>query len=297
MQYYNVEKMKIYGTVKIHGTNAAVALNCSTGEMYTQSRNRLISIEDDNAGFAQYVYTNRDFYRDALEEAKKRVPDAVTILIYGEWAGGNIQKGVAITGVEKFFAPFEVKCVKEDGSYVFCNDVIELNDEVRCFPVWNFKTFEVEIDVNNPGITQQEIVEMTLAVEEKCPVGEFFGIVGTGEGIVFTDETCYHKFKSKGEKHSVSKVKTLATVDVEKVKAVEEFVKYAVTENHLEQGIQYMNEMHIPVDTKHTSDFIKWVTSDVYKEELDTVVENCLEWKVVAKSVANKARQWFMTKL
>ena len=173
--------MKIYGTVKIHGTNAAVALNCSTGEMYTQSRNRLISIEDDNAGFAQYVYTNRDFYRDALEEAKKRVPDAVTILIYGEWAGGNIQKGVAITGVEK-------------------------------------------------------------------------------------------------------------------VKAVEEFVKYAVTENRLEQGIQYMNEMHIPVDTKHTSDFIKWVTSDVYKEELDTVVENGLEWKSVTKSVANAARKWFMTK-
>lgn len=33
-----------------------------------------------------------------------------------------------------------------------------------------------------------------------------------------------------------------------------------------------------------------------YKEELDTVIANDLDWKAVAKSVANKARQWFMTK-
>ena len=54
--------------------------------------------------------------------------------------------------------------------------------------------------------------------------------------------------------------------------------------------------MHLDVDVKNTSQFIKWLTSDVYKEELDTVVENGLEWKAVAKSVADKARQWFMSK-
>ena len=150
--------------------------------------------------------------------------------------------------------------------------------------------------MKNDEEAQQQIVDLTLKVEECCPVGKFFGVKGVGEGIVFTDESGYHKFKSKGEKHSVSKVKTIAPVDVEKVAKVKDFVDYAVTENRLNQGLDYFKEMHLDVDVKNTSQFIKWVTSDVYKEEFDTVVENGLEWRAVYKSVADKARQWFMSK-
>ena len=50
------------------------------------------------------------------------------------------------------------------------------------------------------------------------PVGKHFGNLGVGEGIVFTylDEIGNkYRFKSKGLKHSNSKVKTLASVNTE----------------------------------------------------------------------------------
>ena len=299
MKYYGKDVVNITGTVKIHGTNAAVGYNIETKELFAQSRNNIITVDHDNAMFAAYVEKNKQFFKEHLENlAKDLNADSgyKSIILYGEWAGGNIQKGMAICEVEKFFAPFELKYVKHDGSYDLGNVSVFHNPEIRCFPVTLFPKYEVKLDLNNVEEAQKQIVDLTLKVEECCPVGEFFGVKGVGEGIVFTDETGYHKFKSKGEKHSVSKVKTIAPVDVEKVAKVKDFVEYAVTENRLNQGLDYFKEMHLEVDVKNMSQFIKWVTSDVYKEELDTVIANDLEWKSVAKSVANKARQWFMTK-
>ncbi len=48
-------------TVKIHGTNASVVYN-KDGSYYVQSRNRIISVNDDNAGFAKFVDDNKTFY-------------------------------------------------------------------------------------------------------------------------------------------------------------------------------------------------------------------------------------------
>jgi hypothetical protein len=42
------------GTVKLHGTNAAVCWNASSG-MWAQSRENIITPEKDNAGFAFFV--------------------------------------------------------------------------------------------------------------------------------------------------------------------------------------------------------------------------------------------------
>ena len=299
MEYHGKKVVNLTGTVKIHGTNSAIGYDIQTKELFVQSRNNIITVEKDNAGFAMYVEQNKQFFKEHFEHLAKDLnvdTGFKSIILYGEWAGGDIQKGVAINEVEKFFAPFELKYVKHDDSYNLGNVSDFYNSEIRCFPVTVFQKYHVKLDLNNVEEAQQQIVDLTLKVEECCPVGEFFGIKGIGEGIVFTDESGYHKFKSKGEKHSVSKVKTIAPVDVEKVAKVKDFVDYAVTENRLNQGLDYFKEMHLEVDAKNTAQFIKWVTSDVYKEELDTVIANDLDWKAVAKSVANKARQWFMTK-
>jgi hypothetical protein len=60
-----------------------------------------------------------------------------------------------------------------------------------------------------------------------------------GEGCVWVAQVNGHdfRFKVKGVKHSVSKIKTLAKVDTEKVNSIHEFVDYAVTENRFKQGI------------------------------------------------------------
>ena len=67
-------------TEKIDGTNACVIVQ--DGEVVgAQSRNRMITPENDNAGFAQWVEENK--------EDLKELGDGYH---YGEWAGPGIQK-------------------------------------------------------------------------------------------------------------------------------------------------------------------------------------------------------------
>ena len=61
------EKIKLVGSVKIHGSNSAIVYDWATNDIYTQSRNRLLSLEEDNAGFAAYVEANKEFYKEKLK--------------------------------------------------------------------------------------------------------------------------------------------------------------------------------------------------------------------------------------
>lgn len=68
-------------TEKIDGTNAQVYIDDLGERAYAGSRNKWISVTDDNAGFARWVAENHD---------------ALLTLgpghHYGEWWGGNIQR-------------------------------------------------------------------------------------------------------------------------------------------------------------------------------------------------------------
>jgi hypothetical protein len=46
----------------------------------------------------------------------------------------------------------------------------------------------MEIDFNMPQLVQNQLSEITIAVEEECPVAKAFGFSGIGEGIVNTLE-------------------------------------------------------------------------------------------------------------
>ena len=104
-----------------------------------------------------------------------------------------------------------------------------------------------------------------------------------------------HQMKVKGEKHSVSKVKKLAAVDVEKLNSVKEFVEYAVTENRMQQMFDEVFKGQDP-DRKRLGEFIKAVSADVIKEESDTAAENGLEPKDFGKELSDKARKFFFEK-
>ena len=94
-------KLMFKGTVKLHGTNAAVVLY-KDGRIQYQSRERVLSLQQDNAGFMTYM-SGLD-----LSKLFQGIPFEDYIVIYGEWCGGNIQKGVAITGLPKMFVIFDV---------------------------------------------------------------------------------------------------------------------------------------------------------------------------------------------
>lgn len=280
------------GTVKLHGTNAGVCYDPATDEVWAQSRSRNITVDKDNAGWAFFVESHKGALK-LLLKAHGNGKDIVSL--FGEWCGGNIQKGVAITGLDKMFVIFECK-VGEAWVDLEESSIGDANID-NLYSISNFQTYSVDIDFEDPSKSVNGLSDLTLQVEEECPVGESFGVSGVGEGIVWS---CTYKeqklrFKVKGEKHSSSKVKKLVKVDVEKIENIDNFVEYAVTPNRLEQGIeQVFTTESLEVDIKGLGKYLKWVMGDVVKEEMDTMVANGLEPKDVAKSVSNKARKWFM---
>lgn len=300
MQYLGWRKINLIGTVKIHGTNSSVGLDLKDNSLFYQSRNRVLSLDDDNYDFAKYIEDNKSEFLKIFDEIKNKINTEKydSIIIYGELAGKGIQNKVAVSQIDRFFAPFSIVGVNKDT--VDELDVkLSINESIRFYPVETFGIYNVQLDLDNVHLAQQEIKDLTISVENECPVGKYFGVSGTGEGIVFTDETKQYSFKSKGEKHSVSKVKVIANVDIEKINKIKDFVDYSVTENRLNQGIEYLKEMNKELDISSMGDFLRWLANDVLKEEQDVVSENGLDndLKAIMKSVSSKGRKWFMDKI
>lgn len=299
-----IPTLKFRGTVKLHGTNAGIVYDYATRTMSFQSRERVLSLTSDNAGFMLAQMKNEALWREWFEI--HRQPDIAQIAIFGEWCGQGIQKGVALTELPKMFVVFATKFVYTDGESEWVDtdpadeSIVDIPGvyEIVDFPMW-----DIEIDFNNPEIAQNKMIEITNEVEAECPVGKHFGVSGIGEGVVWTCVTPDFNgsgtwFKVKGEKHSTSKVKTLAAVDVEAIQNLKTFVDSVVTESRLEQGLDNLvREQLKPLDMTSMGDFIRWVFNDVIKEETDTIVANGFDPKKLGGPIANAARPWFIKKV
>lgn len=300
------------GTTKIHGTNAAIMFK--DGKILFQSRNRSLTVDNDNAGFAEYMtqFTqggNRDLTLRSLvvqlnERGYHLQTAAKAPIFYGEWCGKGIQKGVAVSEVEKMFVIFAVALVdKETGEpeWVPFDDWKHIEiPEYRIFNITRFGVWEREVDFANAQEAVNGLVALTEEVERECPVGKHFGVSGIGEGVVWTavHEGRSYRFKVKGAKHSVTKVKKLAAVDVAKLNSIKEFVEHTVTENRLNQAIQYMEEMNLDhKDIRNIGAFLRWLANDVFKEESDTMEKSGLEKKDISKYIADVGKQWYLKRM
>ena len=269
------------GTVKLHGTNAGIVKYKDRIEY--QSRERVLNLQQDNAGFMlSMMGKNLDFLFEGIGFNE-------SVAIFGEWCGQGIQKGVAISELPKMFVIFACKV---DDKWVEFN---KFDADQQIFNISQFKTWTVDINFNQPELVQNQLIDWTLEVENECPVGKHFGVIGIGEGIVFKSNWNGQQliFKSKGEKHSASKVKTISSIDVDEINSINEFVDYVLTESRLNQGIEKLKEAGKEVSQKSTGDFLRWIVNDVIKEDQDTIVQNQLDIKKINSTVSNKARTWF----
>jgi hemerythrin superfamily protein len=103
-------------------------------------------------------------------------------------------------------------------------------------------------------------------------------------------------FKSKGEKHANSKVKTLSPVDIEKLDKVQKCVEEITHIWRFEQalveilGVNYEQNM----DKSKIGQYLKWVATDTLKEEGDIIVSYGFDPKDVMGQVQNKAKRYFL---
>jgi len=176
------------GTVKLHGTNAGVSYSRKEG-IYAQSRERTICIDDDNFGFAMFVEKNKDTFMKMFEQLSEYIVDDNTVItIFGEWAGKGIQKNVALNKIDKFFAIFAIKIsVSLETRYFLADETVKDFKSIdnRIFNTRDWANWKIDLDFDNIERSISTLVDLTNKVEKLCPVGEYFGINGIGEGIVW----------------------------------------------------------------------------------------------------------------
>lgn len=122
-EYIGLDKFESFGkiprysrgvviTEKLDGTNAQIVIT-EDGKMLFGSRNRYITPEDDNFGFARWATEHKeDLYKLGVGRH------------YGEWYGQGIQRGYGLT--EKRFALFNTGRWGSNPMKPLCCEVVPL---------------------------------------------------------------------------------------------------------------------------------------------------------------------------
>lgn len=283
------------GSVKLHGTNAAIGYDRESNELWFQSRSNKVS--DGHFGFPTTI--SRDEAKAIIAHIVNYNKDVncTKVVVYGEWAGSGIQKGVAISQLPKTFYVFSAAAIiNEKKVWLKLPSFYDDGCKLDWIPdyidnIYDYPTYQIDINFNQPSIAQEQIKKWVDAVENECPVAAAHGIQGVGEGIVWVGEYKSERliFKTKGEKHSVTKEKRF-TDSPEKLQKIKEFVEYAVTKPHVEQAIfELFGENSANASRQDTGKIVKWVSDDVYKEESNTLDDLGLEIKDVASYISKAA--------
>jgi len=297
---YNIQKNTFFAKPKLHGTNASIVF--TPNEVYAQSRKNVLSLENDNAGFARWV---------SELSLSNKTSDGITYILYGEWAGQGIQKNDAVTKIgKKAFFPICLRRIYSDDrpdrvdneEYLIKSGLENMgiadHPDIHIIP----KMGEISICLNGDvdHLTQVEtyVNKMVESFETVDPyIKEEFGVEGVGEGVVFYPDTndwnTYKNlmFKAKTEAHRMNKSKSAASAKVEVSPDVADFVDRFATIQRFEQA---MTELNTGFDMKAMGQFLKWVNVDIIKESKDELEESELEWKECAKEITKVSRGWFM---
>lgn len=114
-----------------------------------------MSLDDDNYDFVKYIEDNKSEFLKIFDEIKNKIntENYDSIIIYGEWAGKGIQNKVAVSELDRFFAPFSVRGINKDTIDIL--DVkLEVNKSIRFYPIETFGIYNVVLDLDNTHLAQ-----------------------------------------------------------------------------------------------------------------------------------------------
>jgi hypothetical protein len=294
------------GTVKLHGTNACLVQRRSDGAIHVQSRNRVLTLESDNCGCARFFEALLLDRLPALFAAARKLfggeadADGVHDIIAGEFCGRGIQSKVALCSLPRMFVVFALRIGGPEGRWVHAHDAgfADVADEAHgIYSVARCPCYTLEVDLSDPAPALEEAGAMTAAIDEECPFARTFGVVGPGEGIVWTCEEIRSPrlwFKTKGVTHMTP----LAAPPPDPKRAeeqvrLEEVARCALTEQRMEQGLAYLREMGHPQDVRSTSAFCRWVADDAMREEARAIKGSGLATRDVRRVLSALACNWF----
>jgi tRNA-binding EMAP/Myf-like protein len=289
--------------VKLDGTNAAVQI-FPNGQVAAQSRTQVITPDNDNMGFAQWVNQNLTYFAQLATQNH--------ITLFGEWCGRGIQSRTAVSQIDRrIFVAFAIQTINA-GHQVATLEIdpdriaaaLQPHPDLYVLPFYGDK-FDLDFgDKDQLNTAIAALNQMVEDVEQVDPwVKDTFGIAGLGEGLVMypldiqVERLAYAElfFKAKGEKHQAVKAKKPVQVAPERAQGVDEFVDLFVTSSRLEQGLT--EACGGQLDMTLMGAFLKWFAMDVQKESVAELEAAQLTWKDVNKAINQAAREWYQAKV
>lgn len=167
-----IEIGKCYVFYKLDGTNGQVYLD--NGELKAGSRNRVLTLDNDNAGFYQYVLDNKKIKEYLLKHENHR--------LYGEWLVPHSLKTYRADAWRKFYI-FDVALHSEEG------------EEYIPYELYKPMLEEFELDYIPPlAVVKNPSEESFYRCLEKT--GQFLveDGKGNGEGIVIKNYDFYNQY-------------------------------------------------------------------------------------------------------
>jgi len=281
------------GTVKLHGSN--LGLRRHNGQFIPQSRTQVLGGDNDCYGFAAHIRSIPESELHSMFDQVYGTSSDVTI--FGEWIGPGIQRKVAVNEFPNkqwvLFGAWDDNAQQ----YIKIPRGVEIPNH-HIYNIGRVPTFSITIDFKNPGDVLEELETLTLKVEEQCPWGKQFGIEGVGEGIVWTPTTNYHDsqlwFKVKGSRHKRgNNTHQKETLDPIVHRNVTTLIELILPEDRLFQGLEHLSELGLPVDLKSTGSYLKWINTDIRKEEMHHVDASEFDWKFLVPGVNERAKRFF----
>ncbi len=302
------------GKTKLHGSNAGIVI-LPHGLVLAQSRSRIITIPEDNMGFASWLEEHRGRF---MPLKRKEGP----ITIYGEWCGKGIQKQVAVSKLDRtIFAIFAVQFGDSSNflSSVFVEPTkiaeiledVKLPDNVYILP-WQGDKVEVDFFDRESTIAAVEVINQAVKEVEECDpfVSKTFGIDGLGEGLVYYPVSMANlngsiprtplqrfMFKAKGTKHQVVKTREAVEIDPEVAESLASFIDQVATEARMEQAVSEGAKNKF--DKRFIGPVIAWFCRDVKKDidNREVIMPELIEWKAVSKALTSHIQKWYLSKL
>lgn len=298
--------VEFVGYTKLHGTNAAVAFH-PDGTFYCQSRENIIDEVKDNAGFAHWVNKEgKGIFNQIKHEFENSIAGASVdyVVVYGEWCGGAIQKGVALNELTKRFVVFGMKAIHtvcllsmehhwRDSSYI-------QDHSINVYNITEAPSYHIGVDLERPDKAIEDMVNMATGIGDECPFAKLFGVSGIGEGVVFREagqHSFENSFKCKDDRHSKSKIRKLPTVDVVKMDNIQQAVETHCHEDRMEQIWDKVVLTEADKDPKNIGDFLRKLIEDLWTEEGDALRASDISRKEMGNAVSKVGARWFQNKL
>ena len=287
------------GSEKLHGENMAVAFSCS--EMWVQGRNQVRTILGDQNGMAAFVEARKESFQFIIDKVTDRHfinTTTHTVVLDGEWAGGNIQRGnAACSGTDKAFYLFDYfRAVNNETGIETLYPTTEIGlPDKGIYNLQAFESYTITLDFSNPTKCEEDLKALALSIENNSPIANHFGLtdnVGEGAYLWCEYKDTMLRLKTKGEKHG-GKPKAPRTpkvmVSPEEVLVMETLADKVTPPWRLTQAITESNA----TEMKHLGQVIKWVIADVAKEEAPTLAEAGVELKNLSRYISTIVKEYY----